>query len=101
MTKAFVYDALIIHMGKVPQHTVIVTTAAATVTIVMLISAVAMMMIPQTAAYATQDEDCDSEESPASIDGKTECIGEGECKSYEFDGKEVKHCDYWWVVSNS
>ncbi len=55
------------------------------------------MVIPQT-AYATQDEentptssddDCGSDEHPASIDGTIECIGEGECKSYEFDGKEV------------
>jgi hypothetical protein len=53
-----------------------------------------MMIIPQTAAYATQGEDCDSDELPASIDGTTRCIGEGECKSYEFEGKEVKHCNY-------
>ena len=55
------------------------------------------MVIPQT-AYATQDEentptssddDCGSDEHPASIDGTIECIGEGECKPYEFDGKEV------------
>ena len=64
------------------------------VTIVMGISTLAMTMIPQTAAYATQDEDCDSDENPASIDGTIRCIGEGECESYEFDGKEVKHCDY-------
>jgi hypothetical protein len=76
---------------KILQQSVIVVTA---VTIVMGISTLAMMMIPQTAAYATQDEDCDSDESPASIDGTTRCIGEGECESYEFDGKEVKHCDY-------
>jgi hypothetical protein len=53
LTKAFVYDALIIHMRKVPQQTVIVTTAAI-VTIVMWISAAAMV-IPQ-AAHAQQDE---------------------------------------------
>ena len=75
---------------KILQQSIIVVTA---VTIVMGISTLAMM-IPQTAAYATQDEDCDSDESPASIDGTTRCIGEGECESYEFDGKEVKHCDY-------
>jgi hypothetical protein len=80
-------------MRKVPQQTVIVTTLAI-VTIIMWISTLAMMMIPQTAAYATQDEDCDSDEHSARIDGKTECIGEGECESYEFEGKEVKHCDY-------
>jgi hypothetical protein len=84
LTKAFVYSVSIIHMGKVPQQTVIVMTAAATVTIVMLISAVAMMMIPQTAAYATEDGDCDDEEH----------CEEGECESYEFEGREVKHCDY-------
>ena len=49
------------------------------------------MVIPQ-AAYATQDEenkpqssddeDCGSDEVPASIDGTIECIGEGECKSF-------------------
>jgi hypothetical protein len=89
-------------MEKVPQKTVIVTTAAI-VTIVMWISTVAMV-IPQ-AAYAQQDEvnpsplssdvdDCASDEHSASIDGKTKCIGEGECESYEFEGKEVKHCDY-------
>ena len=90
-------------MGKVPQQTVIVMTAAAA-TIVMWISTVAMAMIPQ-AAYAQQDEvnpsplsldvdDCASDEHSARIDGKIKCIGEGECESYEFEGKEVKHCDY-------
>jgi hypothetical protein len=89
-------------MEKVPQKTVIVTTAAI-VTIVMWISTVAMV-IPQ-AAYAQQDEvnpsplssdvdDCASDEHSASIDGTIRCIGEGECESYEFEGKEVKHCDY-------
>jgi hypothetical protein len=48
LTKAFVYDALIIHMGKVPQLIVIVMTAAA-IAIVMWISTVAMAMIPQAA----------------------------------------------------
>ena len=81
----------IVSIIKILQQSVIVVTA---VTIVMGISTLAMMMIPPTAAYATQDEDCDSDESPASIDGKTKCIGEGECESYEFEGKEVKHCDY-------
>jgi uncharacterized low-complexity protein len=80
----------IVPIIKILQQSIIVVTA---VTIVMGISTLAMM-IPQTAAYATQDEDCDSDESPASIDGTTRCIGEGECESYEFDGKEVKHCDY-------
>jgi uncharacterized low-complexity protein len=74
---------------KILQEYTLVVIA---VTIVMSISAVAMMIIPQTAAYAT--EDCDSDEHYASIDGETKCIGEGECESYEFEGKEVKHCDY-------
>jgi hypothetical protein len=39
------------------------------------------------------DEDCGSDEVPASIYRTIECIREGECKSYEFDGKEVKHCN--------
>jgi hypothetical protein len=75
---------------KILQQYKLVVTA---VTIVMGISTLAMM-IPQTPAYATQDEDCDSDEHSVSIDGKTKCIGEGECESYEFEGKEVKHCDY-------
>jgi hypothetical protein len=50
MTKSFVCGASIIHMGKVPQQTLIVMTAAA-VTIFMWVSTVAMAMIPQ-AAYA-------------------------------------------------
>ena len=70
------------------QYRLVMTT----VTIVMSISAVAMMTIPQTPAYAT--EDCDSNEHSTKIDGETKCIGEGECESYEFEGKEVKHCDY-------
>ena len=82
---------LIISIIQILQQCIIIVTA---VTIVMDISTLAMMMIPQTAAYATQEEDCDSDESPASIDGTTRCIGEGECESYEFAGKEVKHCNY-------
>ena len=75
---------------KILQQYRLVMTA---VTIVMSISAVAMMtIIPQTPAYAT--EDCDSDEHSTRIDGETKCIGEGECESYEFEGKEVKHCDY-------
>ncbi len=81
----------IVPITKILQQSILVVTA---VTIVMGISTLAMMMIPQTAVYATQDGDCDSDEHSASIDGTIECIGEGECKSYEFDGKEVKHCDY-------
>ena len=74
---------------KILQQYKLVVTA---VTIIMGISTLTMMMIPQTPAYAT--EDCDSDEHSTRIDGKTKCIGEGECESYEFEGKEVKHCDY-------
>ena len=103
MKKAFVYDAIITHMGKVPEQTVIVTTAAI-VTIVMWISAVAIV-IPQ-ATYAQQDEgnlalssdvdDCASNELPARIDGTIRCMNPGECYSseFEFDGERVKHCNF-------
>ena len=103
MTKAFVYDALINHMGKVPQHTVIVTTAAIVI-IVMWISTV-VIVIPQ-AAHAQQDEvnptslssssadGCASDQIPASINGRIQCIQQGECYSYKFEGKEVKHCNF-------
>ena len=78
-------------------------TMTAATAIVALILTVAMV-IPQ-AAYAQQNEvnlplssssvdSCASDQLPASIDGTTRCLGEGECESYEFDGKEVKHCDY-------
>ena len=59
----------------------------------------AAMIIPQ-AAYATEDkgnpsssedEDCSSDELPASIDGTIRCM---EHYSYEFEGKEVKHCNF-------
>jgi hypothetical protein len=103
LTKAFVYGASIIHMGKVPQQTVIVMTAA--LTVVMWISTLAMV-IPQ-AAYAQHNEvnpplssasssvdSCASDQLPASINGRIQCIGEGECYSEQFEGKEVKHCNY-------
>jgi hypothetical protein len=88
-------------MGKFQQQTVIVMTAA--LTVVMWISTLAMV-IPQ-AAYAQQDEgnpsslssdvdDCASDELPASVNGRTQCIRQGECYSEEFEGKEVKHCNY-------
>ncbi len=77
------------HNIKILQQYKLVVTA---VTIIMGISTLTMMIIPQTPAYAT--EDCDSDEHPTRIDGKIKCIGEGECESYEFEGKEVKHCDY-------
>ncbi len=103
MTKAFVYDALINHMGKVREQTVIVTIAAI-VTIVMWISTLAMV-IPQ-AAHAQQDErnpsslssssadGCASDELPASTIGGMQCIRQGECYSEQFEGKEIKHCNY-------
>jgi hypothetical protein len=90
-------------MRKVPQHTVIVTTAAI-VTIVMWISTLAIV-IPQV-AHAQQDEinpsplssdvddNCASDQLPASINGRIQCIGEAECYSEQFEGKEVKHCNY-------
>ena len=92
-------------MGKVPQHTVIVTTAAI-VTIVMWISTLAIV-IPQV-AHAQQDEinpsplssdvddNCASDELPARIDGTIRCMKQGECYSSgsEFDGEKVKHCNY-------
>jgi hypothetical protein len=80
LTKAFVYGASIIHMGKVPQLTVIVITAA--LTVIMWISTLAMV-IPQ-AAYAQQNEvnpplsssvdSCAADELPASINGGIQCI---------------------------
>jgi hypothetical protein len=100
MTKAFISNVLIIHMGKIPKQTVIVMTTAAT--IVIWISTL-VMVIPQ-AAYATQDEenppsssdtdDCKSDEIPTSISRCIEEEEEEECYSYEFEGKEVKHCNY-------
>jgi hypothetical protein len=101
LRKPFVYGASIVHMGKVPQQTVIVMTAA--LTVVMWISTLAML-IPQ-AAYAQQDEgnlslssvdNCASDELPASIDGTIRCMGPGECYSseFEFDGQRVKHCNF-------
>jgi hypothetical protein len=88
-------------MGKVPQQTVIVMTAA--VTIVIWISTLAMV-IPQ-AAYAQQDErdlslssvdNCAFDELPTSIDGTIRCMDPGECYSsdFEFDGEQVKHCNF-------
>jgi hypothetical protein len=100
LIKAFVYDASIIHMGKVSQQTVIVMTAA--VNIVMWISTLAMV-IPE-AAYAQQDEvnpplsssfdSCASDQLPASINGRIQCMRQGECYSEQFEGKEVKHCNF-------
>ena len=71
--------------------------------IVMWILMVAMIR-PQT-AYATQEEvnpsplssdvdDYASDELPASINGRMQCIRQGECYSEQFEGKEVKHCNF-------
>ncbi len=100
MGKPFVCGPSIIHMGKVPQQTVTVVTAA--VTIVICISTLAMV-IPQ-AAYAQQDEvnpslsssadGCASDQLPASINGRMQCLRQGECYSEQFEGKEVKHCNF-------
>jgi hypothetical protein len=90
-------------MVRIQQHFVILLTAA---TILMGISTVSIL-IPH-AAYAStdgsdrssssndDDEDCASDELPASIDGKISCMGQGECYSSEFewDGERVKHCNF-------
>jgi hypothetical protein len=93
---------------KVPQQFLMMMTAATA--IVALISTVAMV-IPQ-AAYAQQNEvnpplssssaaaaaaavdSCASDQLPASINGRIQCMGQGECYSEEFEGKEVKHCNF-------
>jgi hypothetical protein len=92
-------------MRKVREQSVITLTAAAAA-ILIWISMLAMI-IPQT-VYANKDEgnpsssndDCKSDELPASIDGKIRCMGEGECYSgdFEVDGKEVRHCNF--MMSN-
>jgi len=88
-------------MRKVREQSVIALTAAAAA-ILIWISMLAMI-IPQT-VYANKDEgnpsssndDCKSDELPASIDGKIRCMGEGECYSgdFEVDGKEARHCNF-------
>jgi hypothetical protein len=91
-------------MRKVPQQFVMIMIAATA--IVMWISTVAMV-IPQ-AAYAQQDEinpslsssssssadGCASDQLPAGINGRIQCIRQGECISQQFEGKEVKHCNF-------
>ena len=89
-------------MEKILQNFVILLIAASIIT---GISTVAMF-IPH-AAYAStdesdrssssnNDEDCASDELPASIDGKISCMGQGECYSSEFEwnGEKVKHCNF-------
>ena len=42
------------------------------------------------------EEDCGSDELPASIDGTIRCMGPGECYSeqFRFDGEKVKYCNF-------
>jgi hypothetical protein len=86
---------------KVPQQFVMIMIAATA--IVAWISTVAMV-IPQ-AAYAQQNEvnpplssssvdSCASDQLPASINGRIQCMRQGECYSEQFEGKEVKHCNF-------
>jgi len=87
-------------MRKIQQQSVMTMTAATA--IVMWISTVAMV-IPQ-AAYAQQNEgnqslsssgdSCASDQIPASINGRIQCMRQGECYSEQFEGKEVKHCNF-------
>jgi hypothetical protein len=98
----YIYEVLIVTMGRIQHQFLVLLTAA---TIVMGISTVAMLT-PQ-ALYAStdesdrssssdDDEDCGSDELPASIDGTTRCMSPGECYSseFEFDGEKVKHCNF-------
>jgi len=104
----YVYEVLIVIMGRIQRQFVILLTAATTI---MGISTVAMLM-PQ-ASYASTDEsdrssssddeeDCGSDELPASIDGTIRCMGPGECYSseFEFDGEKVKHCNFMMSSSD-
>jgi hypothetical protein len=92
---------------KIQQQSVMTMTAETA--IVMWISKVAMV-IPQT-TYAQQDEGnqslsslsssssssldgCASDQIPASINGRIQCMRQGECYSEQFEGKEVKHCNF-------
>ena len=98
----YVYEVLIVIMGRIQRQFVILLTAA---TIIMGISTVAMLM--SQASYASTDEsdrssssddeeDCGSDELPTSIDGTIRCMGPGECHSeqFGFDGEKVKYCNF-------
>jgi hypothetical protein len=98
----YVYEVLIVIMGRIQRQFVILLTAATTI---MGISTVAMLM--SQASYASTDEsdrssssddeeDCGSDELPASIDGTIRCMGPGECYSeqFGFDGEKVKYCNF-------
>jgi hypothetical protein len=89
-------------MRRIQRQFVILLTAATTI---MGISTVAMLM--SQASYASTDEsdrssssddeeDCGSDELPASIDGTIRCMGPGECHSeqFGFDGEKVKYCNF-------
>jgi hypothetical protein len=41
-------------------------------------------------------DNCASDERPASINGRMQCIRQGECYSeeFEFDGEQVRHCNF-------
>jgi hypothetical protein len=98
----YVYEVLIVIMGRIQRQFVILLTAATTI---MGISTVAMLM--SQASYASTDEsdrssssddeeDCGSDELPTSIDGTIRCMGPGECHSeqFGFDGEKVKYCNF-------
>ena len=98
----YVYEVLIVIMGRIQRQFVILLTAATTI---MGTSTVAMLM--SQASYASTDEsdrssssddeeDCGSDELPASIDGTIRCMGPGECHSeqFGFDGEKVKYCNF-------
>jgi hypothetical protein len=97
----YVYEVLIVIMGRIQRQFVILLTAATTI---MGISTVAMLM--SQASYAStdesdrssssDDEDRGSDELPASIDGTIRCMGPGECYSeqFGFDGEKVKYCNF-------
>lgn len=89
-------------MRTILQQLVIAMTPTA---IVMGISTLTAI-IPQP-AYAQEYQgnqsslsgtNCASDQIPASINGTIQCMLQGECYSEEFDGKEVKHCNF--MMSN-
>jgi guanyl-specific ribonuclease Sa len=96
------YHILIIHMKRILQQSVVLMTSAI---MVLSILTVSMVIIPQ-AAYAQEYQgnqssssaNCASDQLPASVNGTIQCMRQGECYSEEFDGKEVKHCNF--MMSN-
>jgi hypothetical protein len=89
-------------METISKQFVIVMTASI---ILMGVSTVLMVRIPQV-AYAQEsqgnqsssDANCAPDQLPASINGEIQCMRQGECYSEEFDGNEVKHCNF--MMSN-